>query len=109
MDTFIIFEPMKVYKPLFGFSLFLLTMFTYAGHGIHDFYDHFTDRIENTSSGKTTQGTIHQELGQEDETHSILPANRYLIENKGCERFAIPDYFIPQKLHFTIWLPPELS
>lgn len=109
MDTFNIFEPMKVYKPVFIYSLFILFVFTYVGHGMHDYFDHVGDKIENTSSGKCAQGSIHQEPTQEDETHSILPGNRYLIENKGCERFATPDCFIPQKLNFTIWLPPELS
>ncbi len=109
MDTFIIFEPMKVYKQLFVFSLFLLTVFTYVGHGMHDYFDHVTDKIENTSNGKCTQGSIYQEPAQEDETHSILTGNRYLIENNGCERFATPGCFIPQKIDFTIWLPPELS
>ena len=109
MDTFFIFEPMKVYKPLFVFSLFLITVVTYVGHGVHDYFDHVTNRIENTSSGKSTLGSIHQEPTQDEETHSILPGNRYLFENKGCRRFTSRDYFVPQKLHFTIWLPPELS
>ena len=100
MDTFIIFEPMKVYKPLFVFSLFLLTVFTYVGHGMHDYFDHVTDKIENTSSGKSAQGSIHQEPTQEDETHSILPGNRYLIENKGCKRFATPDCYHSPKITF---------
>jgi len=100
---------MKVYKPIFVFSLLLFTVFTYVEHGMHDYYDHVTNKIENTSSGKGAQGSVHQEPTQEDEIHSILPGNRYLIENKGCERFATPDYFIPQKLNFTIWLPPEQS
>ena len=100
---------MKVYKPLFVFALFLLTVFTYVGHGMHDYFDHVTDKIENTSSGKFAQGSIHQESSQEDETHSILPGNRYLIENNSCERFATPGSFIPQKIDFTIWLPPEQS
>ncbi len=109
MDTFIIFEPMKDYKPLFVFSMLLLTVFTYVGHGMHDHFDHVIDKIENTSSGKCAQGSVHQEHAQEDETHSILPGNRYLFEIKGCERFMTPDCFIPRKINFTIWLPPELS
>jgi hypothetical protein len=109
VDTFNIFELMKAKKYPFVFLLFLLTVFTYIGHGLHDYYDQVTDKIENTSSGKSAQGSIHQEPTQEDETHSIIPGNRYLIENTGCKRFIIPDYFIPQKLNFTIWLPPELS
>ena len=109
MDTFIIFEEMKAKKYPFVFLLFLLTVFTYVGHDIDDFCHHETEKIENTSSGKSTQGSILQEPAQEDETHLILPGNRYLIENNGCKRFATPDCFIPQKLHFTIWLPPELS
>jgi hypothetical protein len=109
MNTFIIFEAMKAYKPLCVFSLLLFTVFTYVGHGMHDYFDHVGDKIENTSAGKCAQGSIHQESAHEDETHSILPGNRYLIENKGCERFATPDYYFPQKIDFTIWLPPELS
>jgi hypothetical protein len=109
MDTFAIFEQMKAKKYPFVILLFLLTVFTYIGHGIHDFYHHETDKIENTSSGKSTQGSIHQEPTQEDETHSILPGNRYLIENNGCNRFAAPNCFIPPKLDFPIWLPPELT
>jgi hypothetical protein len=100
---------MKVCKTLFVFSLFLLTVFTFIGHGLHDYFDQVTDKIENTSSGKHIYGSIYQEPTQEDESNSILPGNCYSIENKGCERFATPDCLIPQKLDFTIWLPPELS
>jgi hypothetical protein len=109
MNTFVIFIPMKAYRPIFVFSLYLLTVFTYVMHGMHEYYDHVTEKIENTSSGKSAQGSIHHEPTHEDETHSILPGNRYLFENKGCERFATPDHFIPQKFFFAIWLPPELS
>jgi hypothetical protein len=109
MNSFIIFEPMKAYKQLFGFALLLLTVFTYVGHGMHDYFDVIADNIENTASENLAQGSVYLEPSQEDETHSILPGNQYLIENNGCAPFAAPVCLILPKIDFTIWLPPELS
>jgi hypothetical protein len=100
---------MKVFRPIFVFSLFLLTVFTYLGHGMHDYFDQVADTIENTSSGKGAQGSIHQEFPQDDESHSILPGNPYLIADMNCQRLTTPGSFVLPKISFTIWLPPELS
>ena len=109
MDTFTIFEQMKAKKYPFVFILFLLTVLIHVGHDIHDFYHYNTDKIENASSGNSTQESIQQEPTPEVEINSILPGNRYLIENTCCQRFASPACFIPQKLSFLVWLPPEQS
>jgi hypothetical protein len=105
--SFSIFEPMKANKQLFGFALFLLTVFTYAGHGMHDYFDLVADKVENTAPENLAHGSVYFETSQEDETHSILPGNQFLIENNGCTHFAAPGSLILPKIDFTIWLPPE--
>ena len=100
---------MNTFKKIVVIVFLCLTMFTYMGHGIVDYYGHVTDRIENTSSGKGPQGSISQESSLEEDSHPILPKNNVQIENNGCEKLASFVFFFPPKLSYTIWLPPELS
>jgi hypothetical protein len=86
-----------------------ITVFLYMGHGIVNYYDHVTDRTENTSSSKGYHGSIFQESSPEEDSQPVLPKNNFQIENNGCERLASLVFFFPPKLSYTIWLPPELS
>jgi hypothetical protein len=100
---------MKVFKDILAITLLVLTVFSYLGHDIVDYYGHVADRIENTASSKGSQGSVIHESSQEEDSHPILPKNNVQMKNSGCEPMGYFSLFFPSKLYYTIWLPPELS
>jgi hypothetical protein len=100
---------MKTFKNISVIVFLGLIVFSYMGNGIVNYYDHVTDRIENTSGSIGAHGSIIQESSPEEDSHPILPKNNVQIENNGCEQLASLIVFFPPKLSYFVWLPPELS
>jgi hypothetical protein len=100
---------MKTLKNIFIPAFLFLTVFSYLGHGIVDYYCHVPDRIENTASGKGAQGSVIQESSQSEDSHSILTGIIDQTVNSKCEPIVTPVFFFPPKLFYSVWLPPELS
>jgi hypothetical protein len=107
--SFSIFEPMKVLKNILIVMLLVLTVFSYLGHDIVDYYSHVTDKIENSLNSKASPRSITHESSFEDDSHIISLRNIIKIDNYGGRSFVSLLCFIPPKLYYSIWLPPELS
>ena len=99
---------MKSFKNILVSVLLVLSIFFYWGQDIVDFINHI-NKIENTANYSNSQGLVSSESSFEDDIPSIIPNNSPKIMNLGCERIVSFTCFLPSKLYYSIWIPPEIS
>ena len=92
------------------FTVFLIAVVSiYLGHDVVDYYDHLTDKIENTTGGSGSRGFCTSETSAEEDVSFFVQYFTAQCINAGGKNLSSTFSVLPPKLYYSIWLPPDNS
>ena len=100
---------MKTIKNILASILVILAMSQFLGQDIVSFYNHVKCHTESSSNQSNANKLQSSETSVEEEIAVEIPNNTSPSVCVTKESYILTSYFFPNKLYYSIWLPPDIS
>jgi len=80
----------------------------YSGHDAVIFSSHIIHVAIVEGNNNHSQRIDADDSSCEDDFSLYYSKDVFLATNLGCDSFTLPFCFLPSKLYYSIWLPPDI-